>query len=202
MISEEIKEKNRIRARKWKKNNKDKIKEYYENNKEVLKEKRKEYNKEYQKKDSNKEYQKNYRERNKEYFKNYREKSKDNRNIKNTERRNRDPFYKLKCNLRSSISKLIKNKGYLKKSKTFEILGCSYEDFIIHIEKKFESWMNWENYGNPKDDIYEPNKTWDIDHIIPLSSFNTEQELLELNHYTNLQPLCSYENRWVKKDKF
>ena len=62
--------------------------------------------------------------------------------------------------------------------------------------------MNWENYGNPKDGIFEPNKTWDIDHIKPLSSFTTEQELLELNHYTNLQPLCSYENRWVKSNYY
>ena len=60
--------------------------------------------------------------------------------------------------------------------------------------------MNWDNYGNPSDGLIEPNKTWDIDHIIPVSSAKNEQELLELNHYTNLQPLCSYHNRYIKRD--
>lgn len=59
--------------------------------------------------------------------------------------------------------------------------------------------MNWDNQGNPKDGILEPNKTWDIDHIIPLNSAKNEEELLKLCHYTNLQPLCSYINRCIKK---
>jgi len=59
--------------------------------------------------------------------------------------------------------------------------------------------MNWDNYGNPKDGILEPNKTWDIDHIKPVSSALTEGAIVELNHYSNLQPLCSYHNRNVKR---
>jgi len=35
--------------------------------------------------------------------------------------------------------------------------------------------------------------------IIPVSSAKTEEELLLLNHYTNLQPLCSKINRDIKK---
>ena len=60
--------------------------------------------------------------------------------------------------------------------------------------------MNWDNYGNPVDGVYEINKTWDFDHKIPLSSANTEEEIIKLCHYTNLQPLCSYLNRFIKKD--
>ena len=57
--------------------------------------------------------------------------------------------------------------------------------------------MSWSNYG-----LYngEKNFGWDIDHIIPLSIANTEEEVIKLNHYTNLQPLCSYINRVVKKN--
>ena len=62
--------------------------------------------------------------------------------------------------------------------------------------------MSWENYGNPKDGILEPNKTWDIDHIEPISNAKNEEKLLELNNFKNLQPLCSYYNRQVKRDNY
>jgi hypothetical protein len=42
----------------------------------------------------------------------------------------------------------------------------------------------------------------DIDHIIPISSVNSENDVIRLNHYTNLQPLCSKVNRDIKIDKF
>lgn len=39
--------------------------------------------------------------------------------------------------------------------------------------------MTWENRG-----LYngELNYGWDIDHIIPLSSVNSEEEIIKLNH--------------------
>lgn len=42
---------------------------------------------------------------------------------------------------------------------------------------------------------------WDLDHIIPSSSAITENDILKLNHYTNFQPLDSFINRFVKKDR-
>ena len=67
-----------------------------------------------------------------------------------------------------------------KKYKTENILGCSFSDFKIHLESKFESWMTWDNYG-----LYngELNYCWDIDHIIPLSSAKTEEDILRLNNH-------------------
>lgn len=59
--------------------------------------------------------------------------------------------------------------------------------------------MTWDNYGNPKDGFYEIEKTWDLDHIIPLRTAVDENEIIKLNHFTNLQPLCSYNNRFIKK---
>jgi len=57
--------------------------------------------------------------------------------------------------------------------------------------------MNWDNRG-----LYNgtPDYGWDIDHIIPQSSAITIEDVIQLNHYTNLQPLCSYINRDIKKD--
>ncbi len=66
------------------------------------------------------------------------------------------------------------------------------------MESKFDPWMTWENYG-----IYngELNYGWDIDHIVPLSSAVSPEELIGLFHYTNLQPLCSKINRNIKRNK-
>lgn len=140
----------------------------------------------------------NYREKNKEkiklYFKSYFKKYNENRI-------NNDPQYKLTISIRKRIRESLKYSGFKKKTKTTIILGCSFNEFKEHIEKQFEPWMNWNNYGNPKDGIFEPNKTWDIDHIIPVSSAISEEELIKLNHYSNLKPLCSYYNRWVKGNK-
>ena len=65
-----------------------------------------------------------------------------------------------------------------------------------NLESKFEPWMTWDNRG-----LYNGkfNYGWDIDHIIPLCSAKTEEELLKLLHYTNCQPLCSKINRDIKK---
>jgi hypothetical protein len=162
--------------------------------------------KEYELKNKNK--REEYRDKNKEkintkmrkYIFENKEKIKNSINNSKRKRYKTDSTYRLKETIRKSISSSIKRNGYTKKLHTKNILGCSFEQFKQHIESLFESWMNWDNYGNPKDGILEPNKTWDIDHIIPSSSATTEEELSKLNYYTNLQPLCSYYNRLIKKN--
>jgi len=82
---------------------------------------------------------------------------------------------------------------------TLEILVCSFDEFKIYLESKFEDWMTCENrvlYNG------ELNYGWDIDHIIPLSSAKTEYDIVKLNHFSNLQPLCSYTNRYIKKTSY
>lgn len=113
-----------------------------------------------------------------------------------------DPLYKLKHHIICSVIQSFKRNNYTKKSRTFNILGCTYEFFKKHIESQWESWMTWDNYGNKNGISKTKNKSWDIDHIIPLSSAKTEEDVIRLNHYTNLQPLCSYTNRWVKSNRF
>lgn len=75
--------------------------------------------------------------------------------------------------------KNISNFGRLKSSKD----GCSPEFLKEHLERQFVEGMTWENRNE-----------WHIDHIIPLSSAKTEDELYELCHYTNLQPLWAEDN--------
>lgn len=105
-------------------------------------------------------------------------------------------IYRLETTIRNGIKNAFKKKGFKKNSKTNIILGCTYIDFIEYLKSKFESWMTYDNYGKYNGEL---NHGWDIDHIIPLSSAKTEEELVKLNHYSNLQPLCSKINRDVKK---
>lgn len=151
-------------------------------------------------------YELNYRENNKEIINTYQKLYySENKEIigkrqrdYEKERRLNDPLFKLSGNIRKMIRKSIKSNGYTKNSKTFEILGCSYEEFKKHIESLWEPWMNWGNHG-----LYngEEGYGWDIDHKVPVSSAITEEELLKLNHFSNLQPLCSKVNRDIKKNK-
>lgn len=120
-------------------------------------------------------------------------------NKRSNERRKNDPLFRLYKMISSRIYHSLKEKGYTKDSKTQKILGCSFEDFKKHIEDQFEPWMNWENHG--KRIISERNVSWDLDHIIPISSATTEEEVIKLNHYTNFQPLCSYINQYIKRDR-
>jgi hypothetical protein len=156
--------------------NKDKIKEYkkqyLENNKEEIKKKKKEYyinNVEYYNK-KNKFYRENNKEKRNEYQKN---------------RKLTDPIFKLNYSIRARINSFIKNKKIKKNNKTFEIVGCTPIELKEHLEKKFTEGMSWGNHG-----FYG----WHIDHIIPLSSAKTEEELYNLFHFTNLQPLWGLDN--------
>lgn len=155
--------------------------------------------------DKQKEYKKNWREKNREkyletareYNKKWRSNNPGYSNSYHKKRKKEDDSFKLITNLRSLININLKKQGFSKNSKTFEILGCSFEEFKTYIESKFELWMNWENQGK---NTGEYNHTWQLDHIIPISSALTEEEIKKLNHYTNFQPLCSKKNRekWNK----
>lgn len=112
-----------------------------------------------------------------------------------------DLLYRLRSRISSTIRKSLRRVG--KKCKTSEsILGCAIPVFKRYLESKFESWMSWDNYGHKNG---YPNKikvSWDIDHIIPMASAKTEKELIKLNHYSNLRPLDSYVNRFIKRGRY
>jgi hypothetical protein len=195
LYNQNNKDKIKISCKKWRNNNKQKSKEIIDNWKFNNKERYNKLSNDW--KNKNPEYDKNYYKNNKEKCKNYSIKWANNKY-------KTDPLFKLKTNIRVAINDSFKNinNGKFVKDKSISlILGCSYEEFKLYLESKFEPWMNWDNKGFPKDGIIEPNKTWDIDHIIPISSAKTKDELIKLNHYINFQPLCSYYNRFIKKDK-
>lgn len=125
--------------------------------------------------------------------------AKNNRCKINEYRKNKketDNLYKITCNIRALINNSFRRKNFSKNGKTKTILGCSFDEFKLHLESKFEAWMTWDNRG-----LYngELNYGWDIDHITPLDSAITEEDVIRLSHYTNLQPLCSKVNRDIKR---
>ena len=145
-------------------------------------------------------WQKIYREKNKEKGKEYRSKYKidnivkinDNRkktqpliNLYLKNKRDNDPIFKLIINMRSRLKSYLKIKNITKKNRTFDLVGCNPQELMIYLENRFQANMSWDNYG-----LYG----WHIDHVIPLSSAKTEEEVYKLCHYTNLQPLWAEEN--------
>jgi len=120
---------------------------------------------------------------NKERLKKWREINKENIKKYKKLRYENDLSYKLVTNCRNRINGFLKTKNLSKYNKTFEFIGCSTEDLKLHLEKQFKHGMSWDNRGE-----------WHIDHIIPLSSANTEEDVFKLCHYTNLQPLWAKEN--------
>ena len=123
---------------------------------------------------------KQFRLNNKEIMKIQYENAKEKRKIYRNNRRKTDALYCLKCKIRKNINSSIKKKGYTKRSSTYDILGCNYDFFKSYIESQFKKGMTWENIH--------------LDHIIPLASAKSEVEVIELNHYTNFQPLFIKDN--------
>ena len=85
--------------------------------------------------------------------------------------------------IRKTIYMGIKRGGWKKNGRTQEILGCDYKFFKDFIEAKFEKGMSWSNHGE-----------WHLDHIYPVSLAKDQNHVIELNHYTNFQPLWASDN--------
>ena len=153
-------------------------KERHQKNREAVLAYMKKYNKEYNANPKNKQKRKKYEADPKNKERKYALQRK-----RHKQRRQSDPLYKLVCNTRTLISLSITNAGFKKNSKTHKILNCSFEEFMLHLEKQFNSGITWENYGK-----------WHLDHIVPVSLASTEEEIIKLNHYKNFQPMWGPEN--------
>lgn len=101
------------------------------------------------------------------------------------EREKVDLNYKLTRRLRIGMRTRLKQALAKKSGHTMDLVGCTIEYLIKHLESKFQDGMNWENYGK-----------WHIDHIKPCCSFDLtkEKDQKECFHYTNLQPLWAKDN--------
>lgn len=98
-------------------------------------------------------------------------------------KRENDPLFKLRQNVRSRVKMFIRTSQISTNKNTNILLGCNYETLKMYLESKFQVGMSWDNYGE-----------WHIDHIKPLFLAKNEEELITLCNYKNLQPLWAKDN--------
>jgi hypothetical protein len=100
--------------------------------------------------------------------------------------------YRLVNNMRSRLHHAIKRGPGAKAPGTTNLIGCSVEHLISHLESKFDCNMTWDNYGE-----------WHVDHIKPCAAFDLKdpQHQRECFHYSNLQPLWAQDN-FKKSDNY
>ena len=149
------------------------------------------------------EKQKEYYHSNKAKFEKYREKNKEKLYAYNTEYSKRpevierrkkryndryanDPLFHAtrvaRCAVISGFRRALNGK-VAKSKKTQQILGCTFPEFMKHIESLFQEGMSWDNHGE-----------WHLDHIVPISTAKTEEDIFRLSHHSNFQPLWAEDN--------
>lgn len=132
---------------------------------------------------------KEYRQNNKEKIIELKIKSKEKNNITRNkylkERFAKDYIFKLKHQTRKMILRSFNRKNEIKTQKSEKILGCSIDFFIKYLLKTYKN-----NYGIE----WDGNEKVHIDHIIPLANANTEEEVMQLCRYSNLQLLKAKDN--------
>lgn len=97
-----------------------------------------------------------------------------------------DKKYYITTLIRAHIHNVISRRSKFKTTqspKTEQLLGCTITEFMDYITSLFQPGMSWDNYGQ-----------WHLDHIKPLAIAQSEQEIYDLCHYTNYQPLWAFDN--------
>jgi len=95
---------------------------------------------------------------------------------------------RVRQSLNCRISQLLKQQSLAKNNRTLQYVGCDFHFLKKWFEFQFQDTMTWDNYGQ-----------WEIDHVIPCSSFNLEklEEQLVCFKWSNLSPCWKIDN--IKK---
>lgn len=142
----------------------------------------------------NRKSQEKHREERRRYYKQYRKENRDTINMKRLERLRGDPLFarahKLRGVLREGIS-IAERGGRSNKKSIFHQVTALYPNELWEYlretwEKRYGAKWNGEPYH--------------IDHITPICSAQTIQEMDNLFHYSNLQLLTPGDNTKKRKD--
>ncbi|MGA3213175.1 MAG: hypothetical protein ABSD20_17875, partial [Terriglobales bacterium] len=101
--------------------------------------------------------------------------------------RARDPGIRVRYNLRTRLSNLIRRSGPKKFSVSRDVFLYTADQLRAHLESQFTPAMSWANYAH----------YWEIDHIQPCSNFDLTrlEECLICFALENLRPLTLQINR-------
>lgn len=109
--------------------------------------------------------------------------------------------FKLRTILSVSIGRALRRRGGSKRSSILSALPYSMDELIGHLESQFEPWMNWSNmgrYSKAWDDNDPSTWTWQIDHIVPASTFKyksmQDKTFKKCWSLLNLRPLSAKKN--------
>lgn len=161
---------------------KSRTKDFYIDNKEVILEKQHQ---------SYKDNRDVILQRKKEYAKTHKEQLREYHTKYVFDRRRNDDIFHFKSQIRHLINQSFRRWGIQKRGKTEDIVGCDFSTFNEYLLKTYK-----DNYGVEWDGKEEVH----VDHIIPLSTANTEEDILKLCNFKNLQLLKAKDNL-DKKDK-
>lgn len=184
----------------WRKNNKEHIDEYRERTSEYRKQKDAEYRELHREelrviariynnkhKAKLREYYRTHKEESSERRKKWVEQNREKYNAYFRKKRKIDINYRIAHSLRTRINKVLR--GTTKYYTLTNVVGCSLDELKKWIEDRFIDGMTWSNQGQAED-------KWNIDHIIPLASFDLSdpEQQKKAFHYTNLQPMWTNDN--------
>lgn len=107
--------------------------------------------------------------------------------------------FRIRTHISYSIWKMLK----ISKNKScLEYLQYTINELKAHLEKLFDPWMSWDNYGAYKKKLWKDDDkstwTWQIDHIIPQSELSyismEDENFRKCWALDNLRPLSSKQN--------
>jgi hypothetical protein len=118
-------------------------------------------------------------------------------------RRKKDPAYKLRKYASRHIAFALKRSDSSKNGNSIlQFIPYSFQELKVHLEKQFEPWMTWENYGKYDTKTWNDNDpttwTWQLDHIIPQANLPytsmNEENFQKCWALSNLRPLSAKQN--------
>lgn len=111
------------------------------------------------------------------------------------EKKGRDLGYLLFFRYRYRVGRAFALNGGPSHQNIRDLLGCSNDQFVAHLEGTFADGMTWEKYRSGE---------MQVDHIIPCACFNLKDDRHHnaCFHYTNTRMLFTHENLARKKNLF
>lgn len=126
----------------------------------------------------------------------WRKQNQDRLNAYCRNKRKANPQYAVANNMRCRINIALRAARAGKFDRSMEeLLGCTVEFLMHHIERQWSPGMTWENRGHR-------GAVWHIDHIVPCASFDLTdpEQQRRCFHYSNLRPMWASDN-CSKNDK-